>query len=47
MLDLNDYAVQTRYPGDYTPIEMQEYQNAIKIAERTVKWAVDYIENKS
>ncbi|GHV77363.1 hypothetical protein AGMMS49942_21840 [Spirochaetia bacterium] len=35
---LNDYAVQTRYPGDYTPIEEEEYNNAIVIAENCVKW---------
>jgi HEPN domain-containing protein len=35
---LNDYAVQTRYPGNYTPIEEEEYKNAIKIAENCVNW---------
>jgi HEPN domain-containing protein len=35
---LNDYAVQTRYPGDYTPIGEEEYKNAIKIAENCVNW---------
>jgi len=35
---LNDYAVQTRYPGDYTPVEEEEYNNAIKIAENCVNW---------
>jgi HEPN domain-containing protein len=35
---LNDYAVQTRYPGDYTPIEEEEYNNAIVVAEKCVKW---------
>jgi len=35
---LNDYAVQTRYPGDYTPIEEEEYKNAIRIAENCVNW---------
>ena len=39
---LNDYAVQTRYPGDYTPINEEEYLNAIKIAEDCVNW----IDNK-
>jgi HEPN domain-containing protein len=47
VIDLNDYAVQTPYPGDFSPIEMQEYQNAIKIAESTVNWAEDYIEKNS
>jgi HEPN domain-containing protein len=35
---LNDYAVQTRYPGDYTPIGEDEYNNAIKVAEKCVQW---------
>ena len=35
---LNDYAVQTRYPGDYTPIEEDEYNNAIMTAENCVNW---------
>jgi HEPN domain-containing protein len=35
---LNNYAVQTRYPGDYTPIDEEEYNNAVIIAEKCVKW---------
>jgi HEPN domain-containing protein len=35
---LNDYAVQTRYPGEYTPIEEDEYNEAIRIAENCVNW---------
>jgi HEPN domain-containing protein len=35
---LNDYAVQTRYPGDYTPVDADEYNDAIKIAENCVNW---------
>jgi HEPN domain-containing protein len=35
---LNDYAVQTRYPGDYTPITKEEYDNAVQIAKKCVKW---------
>ena len=47
---LNDYAVQTRYPGDYTPIESVEHENAVKIASDCIKWAVRTIkglENKA
>jgi HEPN domain-containing protein len=40
---LNDYAVQTRYPGDYTPIEEEEYNNAIAVAEKCVKFIVKKI----
>jgi len=35
---LNDYAVQTRYPGDYTFIGEEEYAHAIKIAEDCLGW---------
>ena len=35
---LNDYAVQTRYPGDYTPISEDEYRYAVIMAEECVKW---------
>ena len=35
---LTDYAVQTRYPGGYTPIVEAEYKNAITIAENCVDW---------
>jgi HEPN domain-containing protein len=43
---LNDYAVQTRYPGDYTPVEEEEYNNAILIAEKCVQWIEQKIERK-
>ena len=35
---LNDYAVQARYPGDYTPISEDEYRDAVIMAEECVKW---------
>ena len=35
---LNDYAVQTRYPGAYTPIDEEEYNNAVTVAEKCVQW---------
>ena len=35
---LNDYAVQTRYPGDYTPINENEYNNAVTITEKCINW---------
>jgi HEPN domain-containing protein len=34
---LNNYAVQTRYPGDYTSIG-EEYNDAVIIAEKCIKW---------
>ena len=35
---LSDYAVQTRYPGDYTPITVEEYDKALAIAEKIISW---------
>lgn len=31
---LTDYAVTTRYPGDYEPIPLSEAQEAVKVARR-------------
>jgi len=44
--DLNDYAVQTRYPGDHTPIGEEEYVRAIALAERCYDWAKRIIGEK-
>ena len=44
---LNDYAVQTRYPGDYTPINEDEYNNAIIITEKCIKWVEKKIKEVS
>ena len=35
---LTNYAVQTRYPGDYSPVNEADYKEALEIAERTVNW---------
>ena len=36
---LTDYAVATRYPGAYEPVEDQEYREAVVLAESVVSWA--------
>jgi HEPN domain-containing protein len=40
--DLTNYAVQTRYPGEYDEITKEEYDKAVKIA----KGCLDWVENK-
>ena len=35
---LTDYAVETRYPGDYEPVDKEEYEQAIEIAKTAVSW---------
>jgi len=39
---LTNYAVQTRYPGEYDEITKEEYEKSIKIAKDCLHW----IENK-
>jgi HEPN domain-containing protein len=43
VVELTDYAVQVRYPGDYTPVSVEEYRRAIVLAERVLVWVGDEI----
>jgi HEPN domain-containing protein len=36
---LTDYAVSTRYPGDYEEILLNEYQQATSLAQQAYDWA--------
>lgn len=42
---LTAYVVDTRYPGDYEPVNKEEYKEALKIAEDVFKW-LDNVINK-
>ena len=42
-LILTDYAVQTRYPGYYIPIQLDEYEEALDIANLVFDWADDIV----
>lgn len=44
--DLTQYAVETRYPGPAEPVTRSEHREAVKIAERVVKWAEKIILRK-
>jgi len=35
---LTGYAVETRYPGDYEPVDEEELRKAIEIAKKVLKW---------
>ncbi len=35
---LSEYAVETRYPGDYEPVDKEEYLTALKIAKFIYEW---------
>jgi HEPN domain-containing protein len=36
---LTDYAVLIRYPAEAEPVEQEEYQKAVELAEQVVLWA--------
>ena len=38
VVELSDYAVQVRYPGDYYPVSEEEYERAIELATRVIEW---------
>ena len=38
VVELSDYAVQIRYPGDYYPVSEEEYERALDLAERVLRW---------
>lgn len=40
---LTDYAVNTRYPTDYSPVTKEEYEEALEIAENVYYWAEQII----
>jgi len=35
---LTDYAVQTRYPGEYDEVTKEEYERSVKIAKDCLNW---------
>jgi HEPN domain-containing protein len=39
---LTGYAVETRYPGEYEPVNEDDYLNAVRLAGKVVTW----VENK-
>jgi len=43
---LTGYAVETRYPGDYEPVDEDDYFKAIEIAEKVLKWVEKEMEKE-
>ena len=41
---LTDYAVTTRYPGDFEPVGEEEYREALKMAKTVVIWAEEAVQ---
>ena len=36
---LTDYAVTSRYPGDFESVDEEEYEDTVRLAETVVLWA--------
>lgn len=45
--EINAYAVQTRYPGHYEPIDENEYRAAYALAAACVLWSENIIANET
>ena len=43
---LTDYAVISRYPGDVEPVDEDEYQEAVQLAQNVLRWAEKMIQEK-
>jgi HEPN domain-containing protein len=41
---LEDYAVQTRYPGDYREVDKAEYEEALDISKKVLQWVKQNIQ---
>jgi HEPN domain-containing protein len=44
-MDLSNYAVQTRYPGEYDEITKDEYGNCLRIAKNCLDWVESKIKD--
>jgi HEPN domain-containing protein len=44
-ISLTAYAVNTRYPGDFEPVDEQQYQETLETAEKVFDWVRKIIED--
>lgn len=43
-VSLTDYAVTSRYPGDFESVDEEEYKETVRLAENVVLWAEKIIQ---
>ncbi len=46
-VDLNPFAVATRYPGESEPVTENDYHDAIRLAETVTQWAANIIRDRN
>ncbi len=44
-VDLNPYAVATRYPGEFEPVTQDDHRDAMRLAEAVTQWAAGIIQH--
>ena len=44
---LSDYAVQTRYPGNYEPVTIEDFKQALQLAQKVYIWTLNIISDKN
>jgi len=44
---LTGYAVEARYPGLAEPVSREEYQEAVALAEKVVRWAEERLRSQA
>jgi len=44
---LTQYAFEVRYPDDYVPVSLEEYEEAYGIAVRVYEWAKGLVERRT
>ncbi len=45
-VNLTEYAFTTRYPDDYVPVSLEEYEEAYEVAIRVYEWAKGIVEEQ-
>lgn len=43
---LTDYAVTSRYPGDFESVDEEEYKEAVRLGEAVVLWAEKIVQRR-
>ncbi len=46
IINLEEYSILTRYPGDYQSIGEDEYKASVRIAEEALGWIIKSLENE-
>ena len=46
MAEITEYAVSTRYPGDFEPLAEEDWKRALETAKKILNWAKEIIDKQ-